>query len=88
MARLRTLDDLEVAGRTVLVRLDLNVPMHDGKVTDATRIERSSCSNDPPGRSVRPIESANSVSPTHTSPPERKHTPPGECPGVWWTRTV
>jgi phosphoglycerate kinase len=38
---LRTLDDLEVAGRTVLVRLDLNVPMQDGKVTDATRIERS-----------------------------------------------
>ena len=37
----RTLDDLEVAGRTVLVRLDLNVPMEDGKVTDATRIERS-----------------------------------------------
>jgi phosphoglycerate kinase len=41
MPRLRTLDDLEVAGRTVLVRLDLNVPMQDGKVTDATRIERS-----------------------------------------------
>ncbi|MGH6898926.1 MAG: phosphoglycerate kinase [Geminicoccaceae bacterium] len=38
---LRTLDDLEVAGRTVLVRLDLNVPMQDGEVSDATRIERS-----------------------------------------------
>jgi phosphoglycerate kinase len=40
MAAFKTLDDLEVAGRTVLVRLDLNVPMQDGRVTDATRIER------------------------------------------------
>src|SRR5260221_6362444 len=41
MPRFRTLDDLDVAGKRVLVRCDLNVPVKDGKVGDATRIERS-----------------------------------------------
>ena len=36
----RSLDDIEVRGKRVLVRLDLNVPMKDGKVTDSTRIAR------------------------------------------------
>jgi phosphoglycerate kinase len=36
----RTLDDADVRGKRVLLRLDLNVPMEGGRVTDATRIER------------------------------------------------
>ena len=37
----RTIDSLDVKGKRVLVRSDLNVPAKDGKVTDATRITRS-----------------------------------------------
>ena len=36
----RTLDDLDVKGKRVLLRVDLNVPMENGRVTDATRLER------------------------------------------------
>jgi phosphoglycerate kinase len=36
----RTLDDIDVEGRRVLVRLDLNVPMKNGKVADSLRLER------------------------------------------------
>jgi phosphoglycerate kinase len=36
----RTLDDADVAGRRVLLRADLNVPVRDGRISDLTRIER------------------------------------------------
>ncbi len=35
-----TLDNVKVAGQRVLLRADLNVPVHDGKVSDRTRLER------------------------------------------------
>lgn len=40
LAGLKTLDDMQAQGKTVLVRVDLNVPMQGGKVTDNTRIVR------------------------------------------------
>jgi len=40
MTSYKTLDDTTFANKSILVRADLNLPMKDGQVTDATRVER------------------------------------------------
>src|SRR5215470_18224279 len=41
MTAFRTLDQVDVKGKRVLLRVDLNVPVENGVVSDATRIERA-----------------------------------------------
>ena len=36
----QTLDDFDAKGKKIIIRADLNVPMHDGIISDNTRIDR------------------------------------------------
>lgn len=70
MSSFRTLDDLDLAGRRVLLRVDFNVPMKDGKVTDATRIERAAVTiRELMGKGARVVILA------HFGRPKGKHVP-------------
>lgn len=40
MPKFISLDDIEIAGKRIVIRLDLNVPVENGRVSDATRIDR------------------------------------------------
>lgn len=56
MGKLKTIDGVEVKGKRVLVRADLNVPVKGGKVTDATRIERlAPCIQDLAGKGAKVV---------------------------------
>jgi len=41
LGRLRTLDDLDLRGKRVLLRVDFNVPMEEGRIVDDARIRQS-----------------------------------------------
>ncbi|MBS0222324.1 MAG: phosphoglycerate kinase [Proteobacteria bacterium] len=70
MSGFKTIDDEKVEGKRVLVRVDLNVPMKAGKVTDATRIERAA-----PTLSELASKGAKVIVLSHFGRPDGKHVP-------------
>jgi 3-phosphoglycerate kinase len=76
MPKSRTLDDIDVRGKRVLLRADLNVPMKNGVVTDKTRIERLAPTIEALiGRGATVIVMSHSVGRR-----ERRWRAPGRCP--------
>ena len=69
-ATFKTIDSIDVAGKRVLVRVDLNVPMKNGKVTDATRIERAA-----PTLSELAAKGAKVIVLSHFGRPDGKRVP-------------
>jgi phosphoglycerate kinase len=66
----KTIDTIDVSGKRVLVRVDLNVPMKNGKVTDATRIERAA-----PTLSELAAKGARVIVLSHFGRPDGKRVP-------------
>jgi len=66
----KTIDSEKVSGKRVLVRVDLNVPMKAGKVTDATRIERAA-----PTLSKLAAKGAKVIVLSHFGRPDGKRVP-------------
>ncbi|MBM3648737.1 MAG: phosphoglycerate kinase [Alphaproteobacteria bacterium] len=66
----RTIDSIDVAGKRVLVRVDLNVPMRGGQVSDATRIERAA-----PTLAELAAKSAKVIVLSHFGRPDGKRVP-------------
>jgi 3-phosphoglycerate kinase len=76
---MRTVDDLEVAGRTVLVRADLNVPLESGVITDDKRIQASLPTiRDLAGRGARVVVMAHLGRPKGVVKPELSLRPVAE----------
>jgi phosphoglycerate kinase len=69
-ATFKTIDSIDVAGKRVLVRVDLNVPMKNGEVTDATRIERAA-----PTLSELAAKGAKVIVLSHFGRPDGKRVP-------------
>ena len=69
-ATFKTIDSIDVAGKRVLVRVDLNVPMKNGQVTDATRIERAA-----PTLSELAAKGAKVIVLSHFGRPDGKRVP-------------
>ena len=63
-----SISDTDVAGKRVLLRVDLNVPMEEGRVADATRIERTV----PTIRSITSEHSTGMIRLTFSALPRRR----------------
>ncbi|WP_119167759.1 phosphoglycerate kinase [Algihabitans albus] len=80
MPSFKTIDDLQVSGKTALVRVDYNVPLRDGRITDTTRILRSKQTvDDLVGRGAKVVLLAHFGRPKGKADPEMSLRPVAEA---------